>query len=486
MLRFPESPLRADRDPERVHARPGVAARPSRLLVAIGVAWAALTCFGGAINRDTMTIGSQRFVRSVVRLSGIDTPDLQADRGIAAVSYMTGFYPETRLMLAQFDEWLDVRHEPVSVDPVNSQRAIHPTCARGGHVTAVFWRARVNSGDLWLRTYDTSGTALAEPFRFADAVANPLDWGVAASDDYILGIVEAQVGGINHPRMLYVRWFAPTGQPLTEPTAIADDMGGYNLGPRGALNARGDALIAYGNVFGGAGSYRAMCQIAQPDGAFTNALQAAPALSGPHASQWLTDGSAGICIGDASGARIILQRRESIGLALLEERAYAGTAGRGAAMSPSGRVAVTALSSAQAPELQLFDTNWLPMGAPTDFRSEEIGGSADFEQGGYQNVAIDDTGTVWIVWIAYNTPATGHYLTSLRPFTLSDMNLDGLLNNFDIDPFVMALVDLNAYEAQYGIPADVGRILGDVNGDGALNNFDIDPFVECLVLGQCP
>jgi hypothetical protein len=26
----------------------------------------------------------------------------------------------------------------------------------------------------------------------------------------------------------------------------------------------------------------------------------------------------------------------------------------------------------------------------------------------------------------------------------------------------------------------------DLNGDGAVNNFDIDPFVECLLLGGCP
>ncbi|MBL8880759.1 MAG: hypothetical protein JNG88_16720 [Phycisphaerales bacterium] len=63
------------------------------------------------------------------------------------------------------------------------------------------------------------------------------------------------------------------------------------------------------------------------------------------------------------------------------------------------------------------------------------------------------------------------------------MNYDQRVDNFDIDPFVLALTNPEAYASQYGIPADVGRIIGDVNFDGALNNFDIDPFVSLLIGG---
>jgi hypothetical protein len=68
----------------------------------------------------------------------------------------------------------------------------------------------------------------------------------------------------------------------------------------------------------------------------------------------------------------------------------------------------------------------------------------------------------------------------LIPAQPADVNCDGLVNNFDIDPFVLALSDLVAYGAQY--PA-CSRLAGDANGDGHIDNFDIDPFVLCLIDG---
>jgi hypothetical protein len=58
-----------------------------------------------------------------------------------------------------------------------------------------------------------------------------------------------------------------------------------------------------------------------------------------------------------------------------------------------------------------------------------------------------------------------------------DMNCDGLVNNFDIDPFVLAISDPAAYAAQY---PDCNILNGDINGDGVVNNFDIDPFVNLI------
>lgn len=58
-----------------------------------------------------------------------------------------------------------------------------------------------------------------------------------------------------------------------------------------------------------------------------------------------------------------------------------------------------------------------------------------------------------------------------------DLNCDGVVNNFDIDPFTLAVSDPVAYEAAYP-ECDVDN--ADVNGDGLVNNFDIDPFVELL------
>ena len=58
-----------------------------------------------------------------------------------------------------------------------------------------------------------------------------------------------------------------------------------------------------------------------------------------------------------------------------------------------------------------------------------------------------------------------------------DLNCDGLVNAFDIDPFVLALSDPAGYASQY---PDCNRLLADIDGSGDVNSFDIDPFVELL------
>jgi hypothetical protein len=58
-----------------------------------------------------------------------------------------------------------------------------------------------------------------------------------------------------------------------------------------------------------------------------------------------------------------------------------------------------------------------------------------------------------------------------------DLNCDGVVNTFDIDPFVLALTNPTAY--QTSLP-DCDGLNADVNGDGVVNGFDIDPFVQLL------
>ncbi len=66
--------------------------------------------------------------------------------------------------------------------------------------------------------------------------------------------------------------------------------------------------------------------------------------------------------------------------------------------------------------------------------------------------------------------------------TPADMNCDGAVNAFDIDPFVLALTNPSGYVSAY---PDCELLNGDINCDGAVNAFDIDPFVQCLT-GGCP
>ena len=62
-----------------------------------------------------------------------------------------------------------------------------------------------------------------------------------------------------------------------------------------------------------------------------------------------------------------------------------------------------------------------------------------------------------------------------------DMNCSGVLNNFDIDAFVLALTSTPPdYPEYYVAYPDCDIRLGDCNGDGVFNNFDIDCFVYML------
>lgn len=81
---------------------------------------------------------------------------------------------------------------------------------------------------------------------------------------------------------------------------------------------------------------------------------------------------------------------------------------------------------------------------------------------------------------------TGGDYTASEPFTLhfranvdciiGDVNADGDVNNFDIDPFVTVLTDPSVATPEQ-------RCAADVNLDGYVNNFDIDPFVALLTGG---
>jgi trimeric autotransporter adhesin len=61
---------------------------------------------------------------------------------------------------------------------------------------------------------------------------------------------------------------------------------------------------------------------------------------------------------------------------------------------------------------------------------------------------------------------------------LGDLNCDGDVNVFDIDPFVLALVNPADYASSY---PDCDIRNADCDADGYINTFDIDPFVELLI-----
>jgi hypothetical protein len=72
---------------------------------------------------------------------------------------------------------------------------------------------------------------------------------------------------------------------------------------------------------------------------------------------------------------------------------------------------------------------------------------------------------------------TSEFGKAVREYRPGDMNMDGVVNNLDIAPFVQALTNPAGYFAAY---PDASALTGDVNDDGQFNNVDIAPFVSLL------
>jgi hypothetical protein len=124
--------------------------------------------------------------------------------------------------------------------------------------------------------------------------------------------------------------------------------------------------------------------------------------------------------------------------------------------------------------------------------TETSGGSTDYVRNAYyDDLSIDDQG--WHDCNGNGVPDGGDIASGYSqdvngngipdecesPLT-GDMNCDGEVNAFDIDPFVLALTDPDAYDLAY---PNCDIMNGDINGDGEVNAFDIDPFVELLTGG---
>jgi hypothetical protein len=110
---------------------------------------------------------------------------------------------------------------------------------------------------------------------------------------------------------------------------------------------------------------------------------------------------------------------------------------------------------------------------------------ADGDCGEINSIRIDRNGFLHIAYFAgdgYDQGGEIRYARSREPVGPGpgDLNCDGALNGYDIDPFVLALIDAAAYAATF---PDCDRTLADINGDGAINGYDIDPFVQLLTGG---
>lgn len=124
-----------------------------------------------------------------------------------------------------------------------------------------------------------------------------------------------------------------------------------------------------------------------------------------------------------------------------------------------------------------------PLGEPTEMQLADQGTLAPGQyvlHGRASSVnVIDQANTLFRGVATFQFAFSVTIACSTNP---ADCNCDGVVNNFDIDPFVLALIDPDAYTMQFP-NCQINR--ADANCDGLVNNFDIDPFVACLVSG-CP
>ena len=72
-----------------------------------------------------------------------------------------------------------------------------------------------------------------------------------------------------------------------------------------------------------------------------------------------------------------------------------------------------------------------------------------------------------------------NFSSTVVPYVLGDMNGDGVLDNFDIAAFELALSDPAAYLTTYPNLTDY-QARGDINNDGTFDNFDMGAFEALL------
>jgi outer membrane protein assembly factor BamB len=77
--------------------------------------------------------------------------------------------------------------------------------------------------------------------------------------------------------------------------------------------------------------------------------------------------------------------------------------------------------------------------------------------------------------IVTTTPSLSAFGSSVL---VGDLNCDGAIDAFDIEPYLLILFDPETYAAEY--PKCDGQTAGDINVDGSVNAFDIEPFLELL------
>jgi hypothetical protein len=136
-------------------------------------------------------------------------------------------------------------------------------------------------------------------------------------------------------------------------------------------------------------------------------------------------------------------------------------------VSATVKVTVLGASDGALMEYTVCDSNCADLGAAPITGSYNMPNRTDFSEGekGFTFTNFGDgMGSIDYLKVV-NDPNP-----SVGPL-LGDVNLDGVINGLDVDPFV-GLVTGGTFQAE-----------GDMNEDGVVNGLDVDPFVAAVVGG---
>ena len=103
---------------------------------------------------------------------------------------------------------------------------------------------------------------------------------------------------------------------------------------------------------------------------------------------------------------------------------------------------------------------------------------SDFDEPSEGACDINSDGIIDTLYnISGKTPPNQDRYPLVYRFILGDMNVDGMVNWRDVDPFVLAMSDPATYQSQYHM---LPMLHGDINQDGVVSWRDIGPFIVLL------
>ncbi|QOJ14300.1 MAG: hypothetical protein HRU75_06460 [Planctomycetia bacterium] len=337
-------------------------------------------------------------------------------------------------------------------------------------------------GDVYARIFDSFGDPLGPAFTVADQQDARWDLVTLASGAgrVVVTFYRDREPTSVPPTDLVMRVYSPTGTLLSPLLPVANHQAPYWNEPADTVIRDDGAIIQVFVRFGGAEGCQTFTSITSPG--FDHVSQSPITGAGLAAGGFLYSAEVGLraLVAPVSPPSILVVPLSSTGQAVGPPQPFLSTNRMSSISEAPDGSAVISVSDTNRPRAFWFDPfDQLTVGdvdvtRPTD-APRRVGG----------RLAMSDEGVIWTGFAdtsSLGEPGQKH-MTILRPIVPGDMTGDGRLDNFDIDPFVLALVDRDAYAAVYPQNANIIDALGDMDGDGLLTNFDIDPFVDALVNG---